>query len=726
MNHTKDRHQRSQFPANITVDNLEAPPEEALNVDLKEVVIPGVYPDKLNGDIKKIVEIGPNKVLNGVGSHHRSLLLLLSDGHATHKALEVGEIPGISLNTRPGTKVILFGPKLKIVGNSFMYLDSSMARVVGGGISELNAKWEMTKSLENRCRDNTSREGGPPAWAPFGEKINKDSLKVTKASAPVKDEKKNPTFDLQRKDAILTATRSSHPKKTNVEEKMKSEKNGKNYRDQFQRQNHNKAETGSLSQLGRKSAPSKHTTVNSRSSDKDPNDCPSRSQSNNNNSYQYRKISPKHSAPKEPIKIAQKEQPVQPKHDPMEEVAQMKSSFHESSPPISSFHEQFLQPPPNFTNCHQETVQSNPKGFSKSSYPKNQSNITTSLDAVTDSATFPIPSQSFTASSFSNNLSNQSFNQNDYYIQNSVSLSAKNEFDYTSLPLSSQSVVPFPNSQYASDVNHIQNYGNPSYFEPSLQPPLPTLKKNDFAENCIPSQALVFSSSSFSDGRTQNSIPRYIPSSYNPMKGPYGRTQFSEPPPNTFNSHTYRSNTVDGSLQNWIPHVETENEIQPYLYMKTNYNVVPSQSPPVQLEYDNQTQVYGRSNFCGTNNDSQKRQNECAPSYQINTNNSNESLQYRARKFDDNTVPQPYTYNRGSHFSEGAFHRKNNDEAHRGSQRQYIRPLSKPNQQPRAPNMRGARGRGFSHPRQPRFSSPTSQPGVLSEYFDTKLHINTG
>nr|XP_018913640.1 PREDICTED: uncharacterized protein LOC109041678 [Bemisia tabaci] len=103
MNHTKDRHQRSQFPANITVDNLEAPPEEALNVDLKEVVIPGVYPDKLNGDfsktylvqIKKIVEIGPNKVLNGVGSHHRSLLLLLSDGHATHKALEVGEIPGI-------------------------------------------------------------------------------------------------------------------------------------------------------------------------------------------------------------------------------------------------------------------------------------------------------------------------------------------------------------------------------------------------------------------------------------------------------------------------------------------------------------------------------------------------------------------------------------------------------------------------------------------------------
>lgn len=81
------------------------------------------------------------------------LKLTLTDGHTTCHAIEVEYIPGLSINTPPGTKIQLkSGPVT--VSHGFIFIGPESIKVLGGSVSHMIEKWELNRSLAKHTRGN--------------------------------------------------------------------------------------------------------------------------------------------------------------------------------------------------------------------------------------------------------------------------------------------------------------------------------------------------------------------------------------------------------------------------------------------------------------------------------------------------------------------------------------------------------------------------------------------
>ncbi|XP_011880090.1 PREDICTED: tudor domain-containing protein 3 [Vollenhovia emeryi] len=190
--------------------------KQLLDLDLREI-------GSGNGDssqgnivlqIQKIRNVATPKGNEESKAVPRMLKLSLTDGKNNFQALEIEHISALSLNTPPGTKILIKGNLL--VSHGLLLLSPShLVCVLGGKVASLVEKWELNKKLASHTRVRSAEEGGPPPWIPFGKKIIKVSEqdKNFKALADKeKPNKENTEFETQRKDAIAEAAKQGSKK----------------------------------------------------------------------------------------------------------------------------------------------------------------------------------------------------------------------------------------------------------------------------------------------------------------------------------------------------------------------------------------------------------------------------------------------------------------------------------------------------------------------------------
>ncbi|XP_012283444.1 tudor domain-containing protein 3 [Orussus abietinus] len=145
----------------------------------------------------------------------RMLKLSLTDGRNNFQAIEIEPISCLSLNTPPGTKLLIKAGDLPALHGIILLKSSHIVSILGGKVSNLVEKWELNKKLALHSRVRSMEEGGPPPWIPFGKKIVKvsDQDKNFKALAEKeKVSKENAEFEAQRKDAIAEAAKQGSKK----------------------------------------------------------------------------------------------------------------------------------------------------------------------------------------------------------------------------------------------------------------------------------------------------------------------------------------------------------------------------------------------------------------------------------------------------------------------------------------------------------------------------------
>ncbi|KAJ8687897.1 hypothetical protein QAD02_023692 [Eretmocerus hayati] len=145
----------------------------------------------------------------------RMLKLSLTDGKNSYQAVELETISSISLNTPPGTKLLLNGGTILVSHGIILLRPLNIIQVLGGKVISLVEKWELNKKLASHSRVRPVEEGGPPPWIPFGKKIIKVAEAGKNFKALAEKEKlvdENAEFETQRKNAIAEAARQGSKK----------------------------------------------------------------------------------------------------------------------------------------------------------------------------------------------------------------------------------------------------------------------------------------------------------------------------------------------------------------------------------------------------------------------------------------------------------------------------------------------------------------------------------
>ncbi|XP_024882419.1 tudor domain-containing protein 3-like isoform X1 [Temnothorax curvispinosus] len=188
-----------------------------LDLDLREI-------GSGNGDIsqgnivlqiQKIRNVATPKGNEESRSVPRMLKLSLTDGKNNFQALEVEHISALSLNTPPGTKILIKSGTLPVSHGLFLLTPVHLIYILGGKVASLVEKWELNKKLASHTRVRSAEEGGPPPWIPFGKKIVKVSEQDKNFKALAEKEKpskENTEFEAQRKDAIAEAAKQGSKK----------------------------------------------------------------------------------------------------------------------------------------------------------------------------------------------------------------------------------------------------------------------------------------------------------------------------------------------------------------------------------------------------------------------------------------------------------------------------------------------------------------------------------
>ncbi|XP_054268822.1 tudor domain-containing protein 3 [Macrosteles quadrilineatus] len=203
---------------NGTITNIRTLHNKILDLDLREISVP-FFPDdiakgKLDSvpgnvivQVQKVRNISAPKANEDSQAAPRMLKILLTDGHTTCYGIEVEHITSLSLNTVPGTKVMLKGESL-MMSHGLMLLKPSVVSVLGGRVTALIDKWELNRSLAKHTRGRIGEEGGPPPWIPFGQKILRPNLQDKNFKSLVDlGGKENAEFEAQRQGAIAEAAR---------------------------------------------------------------------------------------------------------------------------------------------------------------------------------------------------------------------------------------------------------------------------------------------------------------------------------------------------------------------------------------------------------------------------------------------------------------------------------------------------------------------------------------
>ncbi|XP_076676138.1 tudor domain containing 3 isoform X3 [Andrena cerasifolii] len=188
-----------------------------LDLDLKE--IGSGQGDITQGNIvlqiQKIRNVAAPKSNEESRAAPRLLKFSLTDGRNNFQAIEVEHISSLSLNTPPGTKVLIASGNLPMTHGIILLRPSYIAHVLGGKVTNLVEKWELNKKLALHTRVRSTDEGGPPPWIPFGKKIikvNEHDKNFKALAEKEKSSKENAEFEAQRKDAIAEAAKQGSKK----------------------------------------------------------------------------------------------------------------------------------------------------------------------------------------------------------------------------------------------------------------------------------------------------------------------------------------------------------------------------------------------------------------------------------------------------------------------------------------------------------------------------------
>ncbi|XP_045764107.1 tudor domain-containing protein 3 [Maniola jurtina] len=194
----------------------------ALDFDLRDIG-EAAFPEEFTKDpsklekpivvqIQKIRNVAAPKANEESTSAPRMLKFTLHDGKSSCTGLETTSIPNLSINTPPGTKVLLKNEDLEVC-HGVIWLTPSVVSVLGGKVSHMIEKWELNRSLAKHTRGGIGADGGPPPWIPFGQRL--EALPVDKQFKSLQEQAKqdNAEFEAQRKGAIAEAQRMSGVKK---------------------------------------------------------------------------------------------------------------------------------------------------------------------------------------------------------------------------------------------------------------------------------------------------------------------------------------------------------------------------------------------------------------------------------------------------------------------------------------------------------------------------------
>lgn len=101
--------------------------------------------------IQKIRNVSAPKANEESTSAPRMLRLTLNDGKTSCTGLEISPISSISINTPPGTKVLLNNEGLEVV-HGVIWLTPNVITVLGGKVVHMIEKWELNRSLAKHTR----------------------------------------------------------------------------------------------------------------------------------------------------------------------------------------------------------------------------------------------------------------------------------------------------------------------------------------------------------------------------------------------------------------------------------------------------------------------------------------------------------------------------------------------------------------------------------------------
>lgn len=191
--------------------------KRAAELDLKEI---GSGDGDINQgnvvlQIQKLRNVAAPKNNEESRAAPRMLKLSLTDGRNNFQAIEIEYIASLSLNTPPGTKLLIKSGNLSTTHGIILLRPLNVGYVYEGKVANLVEKWELNKKLAVHSRVRSADDGGPPPWIPFGKKIMKviDQGKNFKALADKeKSTKENTEFEAQRKDAIAEAAKQGNKK----------------------------------------------------------------------------------------------------------------------------------------------------------------------------------------------------------------------------------------------------------------------------------------------------------------------------------------------------------------------------------------------------------------------------------------------------------------------------------------------------------------------------------
>lgn len=196
--------------------------KKALDYDLRDIGDPALpedfikEPSKLEGpvvvQIQKIRNVSAPKANEESTSAPRMLKLTLHDGKTICTGLETSPISFLSINTPPGTKLLLKNEGLEVC-HGVIWLVPSVITVLGGKVSHMIEKWELNRSLAKHTRGGIGVDGGPPPWIPFGQRLETIIPEKQFKSLQEASNKDNAEFEAQRKGAIAEAQRLSGVKK---------------------------------------------------------------------------------------------------------------------------------------------------------------------------------------------------------------------------------------------------------------------------------------------------------------------------------------------------------------------------------------------------------------------------------------------------------------------------------------------------------------------------------
>ena len=161
----------------------------------------------------KLRNLGAPKVNEESKVAPRLLKLTVTDGQTQYIALEHEHISCLSLNTPPGTKILLKNGPIRIL-QGVMMLGEKNVQVLGGHVTALVEKWELSRTMAKYAKGGRLQfsASGPPPWIPFGQKIQQPVAQTDKDFKSLQPKEKeesteNTAFNALRNDAIAEATK---------------------------------------------------------------------------------------------------------------------------------------------------------------------------------------------------------------------------------------------------------------------------------------------------------------------------------------------------------------------------------------------------------------------------------------------------------------------------------------------------------------------------------------